>query len=398
MKSARIFTQLVCTFLLSLSLPALGLILWPGQPVQADTSPAANGPVTGQADTTAPVFTAPVLLAPADGLTLTTAWPAFDWADAADAESGVISYTLALTGPTAADNQAITTTGSSYTPTLPLANGFYTWTVQAHDAAGNASDFVAPYTFTVEITFTGEVTWLLYLPIVVKPEPAPTCPTSSNATFNLIPLQGSPADHPDYLHGDFNLSLRGYNPTSDILDLVNYSGSTDANAPQLAGLFEPNRFPGVSSVYRVNSWNWACGPHGCKGSAITNPPVTLAGLTTTSGEPISIPERSSNIYPGNFKVMVLYAEERRITLGYTRDDTIANGYAVHVEDVCVDPNLLALYRSQITSDGWRKTGQLPALRNNQPFGTALDTEILVAIRDRGSFMDPRSRKDWWPGY
>jgi hypothetical protein len=93
--------------------------------------------------------------------------------------------------------------------------------------------------------------------------------------------------------------------------------------------------------------------------------------------------------------MVLYAEEKRITLGYTRRDTVAAGYAVHLEGVCVDPNLLALYRQQIRPDGYRATNRLPALRNNQPLGTALGTEIQLAIRDRGTFMDPRSCKDWW---
>ena len=74
------------------------------------------------------------------------------------------------------------------------------------------------------------------------------------------------------------------------------------------------------------------------------------------------------------------------------------GYVVHLEDVCVDPNLLALYRAQTDSDGYHHTGHLPALLNNQALGTALNTEVKVVIRDKGSFMDPRSRKDWWPGF
>jgi hypothetical protein len=94
----------------------------------------------------------------------------------------------------------------------------------------------------------------------------------------------------------------------------------------------------------------------------------------------------------------LYAEEQRLTFGYTRRDTVANGYAVHLENICVDPNLLALYRAQTDAGGWHVTGQLPALRNNQALGTALSGEIKVVIRDRGAFMDPRSRKDWWRGY
>jgi hypothetical protein len=226
----------------------------------------------------------------------------------------------------------------------------------------------------------------------------PICPATSGAVFNLIPIEGQPADRPDYLHGDLNLALRGYNFTTGALGLVNYTGGADPNAPQLAGLFEPNNYPGISAVYQVNSWNWGCGANGCAGPPITTPPVTLMSLQATPGQPIFIPERGPSIFGGNYKVMVLYAETQRITLGYTRQDTVANGYAVHLENICVDPNLLALYQAQVNAEGWHVTGQLPGLRHNEVLGTALSDEIQVVIRDRGAFMDPRSRKDWWQGY
>jgi len=38
-----------------------------------------------------------------------------------------------------------------------------------------------------------------------------------------------------------------------------------------------------------------------------------------------------------------------------------------------------------------------AIRDEAAFGRAIDTEIQVAIRDTGRFMDPRVRKDWWRG-
>jgi hypothetical protein len=31
-------------------------------------------------------------------------------------------------------------------------------------------------------------------------------------------------------------------------------------------------------------------------------------------------------------------------------------------------------------------------------GTARYNQVLVGVRDCGSFTDPRSRKDWWRGY
>jgi hypothetical protein len=121
----------------------------------------------------------------------------------------------------------------------------------------------------------------------------------------------------------------------------------------------------------------------------------LVGLAVTPGETIYTPERNAQIYGGGYVAMVLFAEQQRITLGYTRRDHVAGGYVVHIEDVCIDPKLVALYRAQLDAAGWNDTGRLPALRNNQSLGIALGSEIKVAIRDAGSFMDPRSRKDWW---
>ena len=224
------------------------------------------------------------------------------------------------------------------------------------------------------------------------------CPTTSDAEFELIPILNSSDDHPDVLHGDLNFSQRGYSPTSANLTLQDYAGGVDVNAPQLSGLFQPTQFPGISQAYRASHWDWGCGEHGCRGNPITDWPVTVIGLATTPGQTIYPPDRLPEILPRGFKALVLYAEERRITLGYTRDDTVATGYAVHLENVCVDPNLLSLYRAQNNAFGFRATGWLPALRQDQSLGITDSNEIQVAIRDRGAFMDPRSRKDWWQGY
>ena len=70
---------------------------------------------------------------------------------------------------------------------------------------------------------------------------------------------------------------------------------------------------------------------------------------------------------------------------------MVRGYTVHLVGVCTEPSLLALYR-QLDRDG---RGSLPALRGDQPLGRARGAEIQVSIRDTGSFMDPRVRKDWW---
>lgn len=352
--------------------------------VYADTPRASVSPISAQALT----FPANPLLSPANGTIVANPQPRLDWVDA---QPPVISYTLVITGP--ANTRLITTTASVYTPTL-WANGAYTWTVQAHNAP-QASGFVTP-----PATFTLDTVWQVFLPYVEQsPPPPPGCPTTSaNTWYVAIPFTGARADRPDYLHADLNLSLRGYEPTSATLGLVDYSGSTDTDAPQLAGLFEPNAFPGISAVYRVYDWNWGCGGPGCRGPLLNDFSVTLAGLITTPDQPVYIPERSANIYQSVYKALVLYAEEKRITLKYTREDNVVSGYTVHLENVCVDPNLLALYRAQVDAGGWHVTGQLPALRHNQPLGTAFGAEIRAAIRDNGTFMDPRSRKDWWKGY
>jgi hypothetical protein len=228
------------------------------------------------------------------------------------------------------------------------------------------------------------------------------CPTNSTASFDLIPVQGPPAEHPDIAHGDLNLTRRGYEAVPEALGLLFFAGATDPDAPQLSRLF--GRPPTIKAAYRVNDWIWdssQCGGgrvHGCPGPLIADWEVTMVGLATSPGEPVAIPDRNAAIYSGGFKALVLYADDRQITLGYTRHDSVAGGYVVHLLGICVDPNLLALYRAQNDDHGWRATGHLPALRSGQIIGTAQGDELKVAVRDNGSFMDPRSSKDWWRGY
>ena len=228
------------------------------------------------------------------------------------------------------------------------------------------------------------ITTYVYLPLVSRSEPCAPIPGESYGVLSVLP---PPTDRPAEVHADLNLALRGYELTSAYLGLVD-GGGTDPAAPQLPGLFADDRTPTFSNVYRVRDWDWNCN---CRGGLIAYPEVTLAGFEVASGETIHVPGSGYDI--GGYEVLVLYASAERITLKYTREDNVVSGYTIHVENVCVEPSLLALYES------WNDAGRgyLPALQAGQAFGRARGSEIRVAIRDTGTFMDPRIRGDWWQG-
>ncbi len=237
---------------------------------------------------------------------------------------------------------------------------------------------------------------LIFLPIVAQQASAnrPTPTPIPTAIFDLIPIAGAPVDRPAATHPDLNLTIRSYTPTTGTLGLIDVNGDIDSNAPQFVNVFAPPRVPTFMGLYQVYDWDWACAPGGCRGAALTTPEVTLLAVATTPGEALHIPSRSPEIHAGGYKAMVLYAEATRITFTYTRDDTAAVGYLVHMEDILVNPALVALYE-QSNAAG---RSLLPALRDGEPFATAAGTSIKLAIRDTGTFMDPRARKDWWMGF
>jgi hypothetical protein len=218
------------------------------------------------------------------------------------------------------------------------------------------------------------------------------CPAYSNNQYTSIPVPGPPLTHPDSQHGDLNLALRGYVPTDAPLSLVDINGPTDGDAPQLAGVL--GRLTSFGGAYQARDWNWACGDLGCRGDVLSSVPVSLIAMDSTPGEPVHVPSRGAEIYGGGYVAMVLYADTSQLTVAYMREDSVANGYVVHLEEYCVDPNLLALYQS----NNGAGRGSLPAVTNGEVVGTARYNRIVVGVRDRGSFADPRSRKDWWRGY
>jgi len=224
-----------------------------------------------------------------------------------------------------------------------------------------------------------------YLPLVARPI-APCTPTGE--TYGTLapidPALGDVSQQPDV-----NLAIRGYSRTTAPLTLIDYAGNVDPAAPQFYTLFDNQRTPSFNAAYRVYQWDWNCN---CRGGPIAKWAVTLLGMQTTRSELIHLPVAGYDV-GGGYGALVLYAEPTRLTLKYTREDNVIAGYTLHLENLCVDANLLALYR-QLNAAG---RSELPALWPGQPLGRAAGTEIDAAIRDNGSFLDPRSRKDWWQG-
>lgn len=255
-----------------------------------------------------------------------------------------------------------------------------------------ASRLTANWNDVAAIRASNAITSVIYLPVISKNSSDPCVPIPGEG-YGTVTVNPPPTGRPADQHPDLNLALRGYAPTNQDKGLVDYGGTGDPSAPQLAGLFADNRVPvPFSTVYQVYDWDW---PNNRRGNLLTDWPVTLVDMAVRPGEIIHVPNSgypiSRPMLPSGYSVLVLYATTERITLKYTREDNVISGYTLHVENICVEPNLLSLYQT------WNAAGrsQLPALGAGQGFGRAKGGEIGVAIRDTGSFMDPRSRKDWW---
>ena len=227
-----------------------------------------------------------------------------------------------------------------------------------------------------------------FLPAVVRGKPAaPSCDVP-NTNYSSLTISGPALTVNPDRDENLNLGYRGYAPTNAPRQLVTLGPVHDPKAPQFAGLFADRRTPALTGTYQRYRWDDNCD---CPLDTNARWETTVLGMGVTSGETIYTPDSGYDI-GGGFEYMVMYAAESRITLHVGREDEFY-GYVIHIEDVCVDPDLVALYR-QLHAAG---RGQLPALRGHQPFGKALSQEIKIAVRDSGSFMDPRSRNDWWQG-
>ncbi len=238
------------------------------------------------------------------------------------------------------------------------------------------------------------------------------CPVTSTNQYRSGPAYQFDQDdpvRPAADHADKNLSLRSYALITDGLvnnNLIDYGRDDPTQPPQLATLFKPYRFPGFINYYQVHHWLWSDAPDpGYRADSITIPPVTALGLQTAPGETLHTPVSGYDI-GGGMAALVIFADEDTVALRYTREDSSGSrGYTIHVDQICTDPHLLLLYRALDAADGPRyqfMTDEqrpyhynLPELAPGQPFGTVQQHEVVVAVVDSGTFMDPRSCDEWW---
>ncbi len=96
---------------------------------------------------------APLLVSPADGATLTTATPVFDWTDVVDPDGDTVTYEIQADNSGCAfaspEVNVIGLAASTHTPGAVLADGTYCWRARARDALGVAGAYSATRNVTI---------------------------------------------------------------------------------------------------------------------------------------------------------------------------------------------------------------------------------------------------------
>jgi hypothetical protein len=209
-------------------------------------------------------------------------------------------------------------------------------------------------------------------------------------TPNIQAACNPPVDYTSCIdqYPDYNLNIRGWESISGHLGLIPFDHPIDPGAPQLSTLVEGNTSPAITSLRQIYDWNWNINARGGLYRLADAPAdfATLVGFAANGN--ILVPESGYDL--GGFEVLVLFATNNQILLKYTLEDSIVSGYAIHLMNLSINPDLVAYY-NELNSQGREK---LPALLAGEIIGSA-GGEVWVAIRDTGSFMDPRWINDWW---
>lgn len=225
-----------------------------------------------------------------------------------------------------------------------------------------------------------------------QPQPldSSACPNTSTQSYSSLrvssdsPRPGNAAQSPE-----INLALRGYEEVNQKLGLVDYGGDTDPIMPPSIGTMF-NHIPAIVKTYQVHQWDWANNRRSPE--LESHYPVNLIGIATAIGEPLVGPKAGRQIGGGNV-LMLIFATPTSATFVHGEGDNVGDGYFIHIDNFCVDPNLLTKYQSEDSAG----RGSLPVIRTGQVFGYGNGSDVRIAIRDSGDWMDPRSKKDWWQG-
>lgn len=237
-------------------------------------------------------------------------------------------------------------------------------------------------------------------PTPTKPVFAGTCPTTSTQTYTTIRQNPNSPQRLKFniaTSPETNVALRGYFEVQESTSLVSRNGDMsglDPNMPpQISTLFT-NHYPKIAKTYRINNWNYEANKPIPGESATPAWKVHIIGMQATPGEPL-VGLKAGRTVDGSHVFLVMYAEKNFIMLVHSNEDTWdeygPSGYPFYFMEICVDPNLLALYQ-KTNAEG---RNELPGVAMGQVFGYAKTNEVKMTLRDTMSFMDPRYKEDWW---
>ncbi|MFA5135906.1 MAG: hypothetical protein WC489_00760 [Patescibacteria group bacterium] len=230
-------------------------------------------------------------------------------------------------------------------------------------------------------------------PIPTKP-PSFSCPSSSGESYNSLPVYNSNLGAGLESSPDVNLYLRGFAENNEGKTLIsrngNWEGYDPIMPPQISSLYGTS-IPKIVRTYDIYEWDFDNGRSLAPERASPNYPVHMLGLQAKAGQPLVGLKAGREIGQGNV-FLVLYASKNYILFTHSSGDNLSEGYLYYFLDICVDPNLVALYQS----DSAQGRSKLPVVATGQTFGYAAEnTDVKIVIRDTMSFMDTRYREDWW---
>lgn len=210
---------------------------------------------------------------------------------------------------------------------------------------------------------------------------------SANYEPDNFPLSGDLKSNPDV-----NLYLRGFEPNNEAKELIdrthNY-GLDYIDPPQISTVFKDKQ-PQIANTYHIFEWDFNKKKSLAPLIATPNFKVHMLGLKAVPGDKIYAPYTGRSIGSGK-AYLVLFADSNNILLTNSRANALNSGYLVYFLDICVYPSLVNLYNS---ADSSGRTS-LPALAVGEEFAVSRTNEVKIVVRDSMSFMDIRSRQDWW---